>query len=40
VNVSLAGEAIITKPLVALESIERGSIMQRLYDEALLLLDL
>ena len=40
VNVSLAGEVIMTKPLVALEGIETGSIMQRLYDEALLLLDL
>ena len=40
VNVSLAGEVIMTQPLVALEGVEEGSIMQRLYDEALLFLDL
>ncbi len=39
VNVSLAGEVIINQPLVALDSVEKGGIMQRLYDEAMLLLD-
>ncbi len=39
VNVSLAGEVIINQPLVALESVEKGGIMQRLYDEAMLLLE-
>ncbi len=39
VNVSLAGEVIINQPLVALESVEEGGIMQRLYDEAMLLLE-
>ncbi len=39
VNVSLAGEVIINQPLVALDSVEKGGIMQRLYDEAMLLLE-
>ena len=38
VNVSLAGEQIINKPLVALETINQGSLFDRLYDEALLML--
>ncbi|MCK5888878.1 MAG: D-alanyl-D-alanine carboxypeptidase [Methylococcales bacterium] len=40
VNVSLGGDVIVTQPIVALKTIEEGSIMQRLYDEALLLLDI
>ncbi len=38
VNIALAGEQIISKPLVALESINQGSMFDRLYDEAMLLI--
>jgi len=37
VNVSLAGELITSKPLVALETIDQGSLYHRLYDSALLM---
>jgi D-alanyl-D-alanine carboxypeptidase (penicillin-binding protein 5/6) len=36
VNVSLAGEKIISEPLVALETVNQGSLFDRLYDDALL----
>jgi D-alanyl-D-alanine carboxypeptidase (penicillin-binding protein 5/6) len=39
VNVSLAGEVIANKPLVALKAIGKGGFVDRLYDEALLLLE-
>ena len=39
VNVSLAGDLMVNKPLVALETVNKGSLVQRLYDEALLLLE-
>jgi len=38
VNVSLAGETISNQPLIALQTIPKGSIFQRLYDDAMLLL--
>jgi D-alanyl-D-alanine carboxypeptidase (penicillin-binding protein 5/6) len=38
VNVSLAGEQIISKPLIALETINQGSLFDRLYDEAMLMI--
>ncbi len=40
VNVSLAGEVIVNQPLVALKSVEEGGLIDTLYDEAMLLLDL
>ncbi len=39
VNVSLAGELIVQQPLIALRTINEGSFVQRLYDEALLYLE-
>jgi D-alanyl-D-alanine carboxypeptidase (penicillin-binding protein 5/6) len=39
VNVSLAGEVIVEQPLIALQSINEGSFVQRLYDEAMLYLE-
>lgn len=38
VNIKLGTQAISTKPLVALRPVPKGSILQRLYDEALLML--
>ncbi len=38
VNVSLAGETVTNKPLVALDSVKEGSLFQRLYDEAMLMI--
>ncbi len=38
-NVSLMDEKIVSKPLVALDEVNKGSFFQRIYDEALLLLD-
>jgi D-alanyl-D-alanine carboxypeptidase (penicillin-binding protein 5/6) len=38
VDVTLAGEPFINRPLVALQSIDKGSFFQRIYDQALLLL--
>lgn len=39
VNVSLAGTVIVNKPLVALKTVSKGGFVERLYDEALLLLE-
>ena len=39
VNVTLAGEPLINKPLTALQSVAKGSFFQRLYDEAMLLME-
>ena len=39
VNVSLAGTVIANKPLVALKTVSKGGFVERLYDEALLLLE-
>ncbi len=39
VNVSLAGDVIANRPLVALDNVEKGGLLDRLYDEAMLLLD-
>lgn len=38
-NVTLAGDVVVNKPLVALNSVAKGSLIQRLYDEALLLME-
>lgn len=38
-NVSLAGETILNKPLVAMDSIAEGGIFRRLYDAVLVLLE-
>lgn len=38
VNVSLAGETVAEQPLIALRTVDKGNIFQRVYDEALLLL--
>lgn len=38
VNVTLGSEAVNTKPLVALNAVEKGSFLQRTYDSALLLI--
>jgi len=39
VNVTLKGEPIISKDLIALKTIEQGNILQRLYDSAMMLLE-
>ncbi len=39
VNVSLASEIIANKPLIALKTVNKGSFVNKLYDEALLLLE-
>lgn len=39
VTVTLAGETVAQQPLIALQSIGKGGFVQRLYDEALLLLE-
>ena len=39
VNVSLAGDNVANKPLVALNSVAEGGLVDRLYDEALLFLE-
>lgn len=38
VNVSLAGDVVANKPLIALKTISKGGFVKRLYDEALLLM--
>jgi len=38
-NVSLASQAVVSKPLIALESVGIGSVFQRIFDEALLLVE-
>ena len=38
VSVNLAGETVASKPLVALNTVNKGSFFQRLYDEALLMI--
>ena len=38
-NVSLNGEVILTKPLVAMDSVAEGGIFRRLYDAVLVLLE-
>ncbi|WP_031434801.1 D-alanyl-D-alanine carboxypeptidase family protein [Methylomarinum vadi] len=38
-NVTLAGDVVVNKPLVALNTVSKGSLVQRLYDEALLLME-
>jgi len=39
VNVALAGDVIENKPLVALSTVNKGSFIQRMYDEAMLMLE-
>jgi len=39
VNVSLAGEIVANKPLVALKTINKGGFVDRMYDEAMLMLE-
>jgi len=39
VNVSLADEIVANKPLVALKTINKGGFIERLYDEAMLMLE-
>ncbi len=39
VNVSLAGDVIANKPLIALKTVNKGSFVEKLYDEVLLLLE-
>lgn len=38
-NISLSGETILNKPLVAMESVAEGGIFRRLYDAVLVLLE-
>jgi len=38
-NVTLAGGTLINKPLIALNDVAKGSFIQRMYDEAMLLLE-
>ncbi len=39
INVTLAGDVVVNKPLIALNTVDKGSLVQRLYDEALLLME-
>jgi D-alanyl-D-alanine carboxypeptidase (penicillin-binding protein 5/6) len=39
VNVTLKGEPVVSKDLIALKSVEQGNIFQRLYDSAMMLLE-
>ena len=39
VNVSLAGDVVANRPLIALKTVDKGGFVERLYDEALLLLE-
>jgi D-alanyl-D-alanine carboxypeptidase (penicillin-binding protein 5/6) len=39
VNVTLKDEAIASKDLIALKSVEQGNIIQRLYDSAMMMLE-
>ena len=39
VSVALAGDVIANKPLIALETVNEGSLFQQLYDEAMLMLE-
>jgi len=39
VNVSLAGDVVANKQLIALKTVSKGSFVDRLYDEALLMLE-
>ena len=39
VNVTLKGEPVVSKDLIALKSVEQGNIIQRLYDSAMMLLE-
>ena len=39
VNVSLAGEIVANKPLIALKDVKQGGFINRLYDEAMLMLE-
>ncbi len=39
VNISLAGEEIVNKPLVALKTVNKGGFVDRLYDDAMLMLE-
>ncbi len=39
VTVTLADEVIATKDLVVLKAVEKGNILQRIYDQALLLME-
>jgi serine-type D-Ala-D-Ala carboxypeptidase (penicillin-binding protein 5/6) len=38
-NVTLAGETILNKPLVAMDSVPEGGLFRRLYDAVLVLLE-
>ncbi len=38
-NVALMGDELVNKPLVALKTVNKGSFVQRLYDEAMLMLE-
>ncbi len=38
-NVTLSGELIVNQPLIALDTVSKGSFVQRIYDEALLLME-
>ena len=40
VNVSLAGNIVASRPLKALKTVNKGGLVQRLYDEAMLMLEL
>lgn len=39
VNVTLKGEPVVSKDLIALKSVEQGNIFQRLYDSAMMMLE-
>jgi D-alanyl-D-alanine carboxypeptidase (penicillin-binding protein 5/6) len=39
VNVTLKGETVMNKDLIALKSVEQGNIIQRLFDSAMMLLE-
>jgi len=39
VNVELAGDVVENKPLIALNTVNKGSFIQRMYDEAMLMME-
>jgi D-alanyl-D-alanine carboxypeptidase (penicillin-binding protein 5/6) len=39
INVTLAGEVVMNEPLIALNTVAKGSFIKRIYDEALLLME-
>ncbi|MCK5120821.1 MAG: serine-type D-Ala-D-Ala carboxypeptidase, partial [Methylococcales bacterium] len=39
VNISLAGDVVANRPLIALRTVSKGSFVQRMIDEAMLMME-